>query len=51
VLTATVGAQKLDVLTPIERNFAIDEPVQLAIDARHLLIFDRATEQNILFMN
>lgn len=50
VLTAKVGAQKLDVLTPIERNFAIDEAVELAIDARHLLIFDRATEQNILFM-
>lgn len=50
VLTATVGAQKLDILTPIEMNFAIDQVVRLAIDANHIMVFDSKTEQNVLFM-
>lgn len=50
VLTATVGAQKLDILTPIEMNFAIDDVVRLAIDPNNIMIFDNKSEQNILFM-
>jgi multiple sugar transport system ATP-binding protein len=50
VLTATVGAQKLEVLTPIEMNFAIDDIVRLAIDPSNIMIFDSKSEQNILFM-
>ncbi len=50
VLTATVGAQKLDILTPIEMNFAIDDVVRLAFDPNNIMIFDSKSEQNILFM-
>ena len=49
VLTATVGAQKLDILTPIEMNFAIDDVVRLAIDPSNIMIFDSKNEQNLLF--
>ncbi|MFO7633780.1 MAG: ABC transporter ATP-binding protein [Caldilinea sp.] len=51
VLSATVGAQKLDILTPIEMDFAIDDMVRLAVDTANIMIFDSKTEQNILFMN
>ena len=50
VLSAIVGAQKLDILTPIEMDFAIDDVVRLAIDANNIMIFDSKSEQNILFM-
>ena len=50
MLTATVGAQKLDILTPIEMNFAIDDVVRLAIDTNNIMIFDSKSEQNIMFM-
>ncbi len=49
VLTATVGEQRIDVITPIEMDFAIDEPVQLGIETNHIMLFNRETEQNILF--
>ena len=49
VLTATVGAQKLDVITPIEMDFAIDENVRLAVETGHIMVFNSQTEQNILF--
>ncbi len=49
VLSATVGRQKLNVITPIEMNFAIDEPVRLAIETNHILVFNSRTQQNILF--
>ena len=49
VLTATVGQTKLDVLTPLEMEYKIDEPVRLAIEADNILIFDAKTERNILF--
>ena len=50
VLTATVGQNKLDVLTPLEVEYQIDEPVSLAIEAENILIFDAKSGQNILFM-
>lgn len=49
VLTATVGAQKLDILTPIEMDFAINDVIRLAIQTENIMIFDSKTEQNILF--
>jgi multiple sugar transport system ATP-binding protein len=49
VLTATVGQHRLDVITPIEMDFAIDEPVRLAIDTNHVMVFNSQTQQNILF--
>lgn len=49
VLTATVGQQKLDVITPIEMDFGIDEPVRLAVETDHILVFNSRTQQNVLF--
>jgi ABC-type sugar transport system ATPase subunit len=49
VLTATVGQQKLDVITPIEMDFVIDEPVRLAIENNHVMVFNSQTQQNIQF--
>jgi ABC-type sugar transport system ATPase subunit len=49
VLTATVGKQKLDILTSIETNFNIDEPVKIAVDSEHITVFDPKTQKNILF--
>jgi multiple sugar transport system ATP-binding protein len=49
VLTATVGQHRLDVITPIEMDFAIDEPVRLAIETNHVMVFNSQTQQNILF--
>lgn len=50
VLTATVGRNKLDVLTPLEVEYQIDEPVSLAIEAENILVFDAKSGQNILFL-
>jgi hypothetical protein len=41
---------KVEVLTPIEMDFAIDDIVRLAIDPSNIMIFDSKSEQNILFM-
>ena len=49
VLTATVGSQKMDILTPIEMDFKIDEPVKIAIDGDQIIVFDPKTQKNILF--
>ncbi len=48
VLTANVGKQKLDVLTPIEMNFNIDEPVKIGIDNENIIVFDVNTQRNVL---
>jgi multiple sugar transport system ATP-binding protein len=50
VLTASTGSQSLDVITPIEMDFRIDEPVKLAVQVDNLIVFDAASEQNILAM-
>jgi multiple sugar transport system ATP-binding protein len=49
ILSATVGRQKLNVITPIEMDFAIDQPVRLGIETNHIMVFNNQTEQNILF--
>lgn len=51
VLSATVGQQKLAIITPIEMDFAINDAVQLAIDTASILIFDSQTKQNIVSSN
>ncbi|MCL4249885.1 MAG: ABC transporter ATP-binding protein [Anaerolineae bacterium] len=48
VLTATVGDHRLDILTPIDHDFAIDEAVKVAINSEHVSIFDSTTERNIM---
>jgi multiple sugar transport system ATP-binding protein len=49
VLTATVGQQKIDILTPIEMNFKIDETLKVAVESDQIMIFDSNTQKNILF--
>jgi ABC-type sugar transport system ATPase subunit len=48
-LSVTVGQHKLDIITPIELDFAIDEAVRVVIEAENIMIFNSKTEQNILF--
>lgn len=50
ILTAMVGEQKLDIITPIEVEYQIDEPIRLAIDADQIMVFDVQTQRNIAFM-
>jgi multiple sugar transport system ATP-binding protein len=49
VLTASVGQNKLNILTPIEHDFKIDEPVKIAIEHEQVSVFDPQTDKNILF--
>ena len=49
VLTASVGQQQMDILTPIEHRYEIDDTVKLQIDAEQMSLFDPKTEKNILF--
>lgn len=49
VLTVMVGQQKLDLITPIELDFQIDEIIQITIDPESILVFDSQTEQNVLY--
>jgi multiple sugar transport system ATP-binding protein len=48
VLTASVGNTKLEVLTPIEADFKIDDAVTISLDNQHITLFDSQTEKNIL---
>jgi multiple sugar transport system ATP-binding protein len=48
VLTAQVGEQRMDVLTPIDHDFTIDEPVKIAVEADQIVLFDPKSEKNIL---
>jgi ABC-type sugar transport system ATPase subunit len=48
VLTANVGKQRIDILTPIEMNFNIDDPVKIAIDSENIAIFNPTTQRNVL---
>jgi multiple sugar transport system ATP-binding protein len=48
VLTANVGKQRIDILTPIEMNFNIDDPVKIAIDNENITVFDPSTQRNVL---
>jgi ABC-type sugar transport system ATPase subunit len=49
VLTVTVGQQKLDLITPIELDFQIDEVLRIGIDPESIMIFDSQTQQNVLY--
>lgn len=48
VLTATVGKQQMEVITPIETEFDFDEVITIEIDVDRIMIFDPETEANIL---
>ncbi len=48
VLSVMIGQNKLDVLTPIEDDYIIDDAVTVHFDANHLMLFDAATEKNLL---
>lgn len=50
VLSATVGSQKLDIITSIEMDFQIDEAIRIGIQADHIMVFDSKTQRNILFV-
>jgi ABC-type sugar transport system ATPase subunit len=47
VLTLTVGTHKLNIVTPIEMNFAIDDHVTVQADLDKLLLFNPESEKNI----
>ena len=47
MLTAAVGKQQLDVITPIEMSFDYDEAITLGIDTERILLFDPESEKNI----
>ncbi len=49
VLTASVGSQRMDILTPIDHDFQIDEPVRIAVENEQIIVFDTKTQKNILF--
>ncbi len=49
VLTAEVGGKHVDVLTPIEKNFAIDENVRVGIDANEIMVFHPETNENLIY--
>lgn len=50
VLNATVGQQQMDIITPIEMAFDIDESISIQIDADNIMVFDRKSEKNILLL-
>lgn len=48
ILTITAGSHQLNVITPIEMEFGINEPVQVGIETENILVFDPATEKNVM---
>lgn len=48
ILTATVGKQRMEVITPIEMTFDFDEAITIEIDIDRIMVFDPETEKNIL---
>ncbi|MEL6149199.1 MAG: ABC transporter ATP-binding protein [Chloroflexota bacterium] len=48
VLTMDVNGKHIDVITPIEKDFKIDETVRIAVNNEEIMIFDQ-NEQNILY--
>jgi len=48
VLTASVGQRHIDVITPIEANYTIDEAIRIAIDPEEIMVFHPETEENLL---
>ena len=47
VLTATAGDQQLNIITPIEMDFQIDESVQVRFSSENAIFFDPNTGKNI----
>lgn len=48
VLTVNTQQHRLDIITPIEMNFDIDQSVKIAIQRENILVFDPKTTQNIM---
>ena len=47
VLSVLVGSERMDIVTPIDMNFHIDEPVTIGVESENMLVFDAATERNL----
>ena len=50
ILTATVGENKLNIITPIEREFTIDQHVTIQVDPESIMVFDPESQKNVLFL-
>lgn len=50
ILNATVGESNLAIITPIEREFQIDERVTVTVDPDNILVFDPQTQKNVLYL-
>lgn len=50
ILTSTVGTHTMEIITPIERDFAIDERITITVDPDNIMVFDPESQQNILFL-
>jgi hypothetical protein len=48
ILTIRFGSLQFDVITPITMDFDIDQSVQVKVDSDQIIVFDPATEKNIL---
>ncbi|MFN8459027.1 MAG: ABC transporter ATP-binding protein [Anaerolineae bacterium] len=51
VLSVTANQNHLDVITPIEMDFKINETVQVCFPTRDVLFFDTASQKNIFSSN
>lgn len=47
VLSVTVGKQRMDIVTPIDMDFEIDQPVTIGVESENMLVFDARTEKNL----
>ena len=45
-----MGANTLNIITPIERDFAIDEHVTITVDPESIMVFDPESQKNVLFL-
>lgn len=50
ILSTTVGENHLDVITPIDREFTIDERVTITVDPESIMVFDPESQKNVLFL-
>lgn len=50
ILTATVGESTLSIITPIDRDFAIDDHVLITVDPESILVFDPDSQKNVQFL-
>lgn len=50
ILSTTVGENHLDVITPIDREFSIDERVTITVDPESIMVFDPESQKNVLFL-